>query len=151
MKELGSTQPGVDGRVVDRAAPKLRQLALLDDDASEPGPEALHDARRWLQQAARAWGEVHQREMTVRWARDVALIKPLLRQHGPAELCARWCAYVRTMDPYLARRGWDVPTFSVCIDRFDGVVDCAEQVGLRALRPVRDPVTGAILGRRRGW
>jgi len=131
---------------------KPQQLTLIDDDGGgEPGVEALRDARRWLQHAARTWCEVHGREMTVRWARDVTLIKPLLRQHGPAELAARWCAYVQTMDPYLARRGWDVPTFSACIDRFDGEVDWAEQIGLRNLRPIRDPITGVVLGRRRGW
>jgi len=126
---------------------KPLQLPLFDERA----PEVVHDARRWLQHAARAWCEVHGREMTVRWARDVALIKPLLRQHGWNDLARRWCSYVQTLEPRLARRGWDVPSFSACIDRFDGAVDRAEQVALRNARAVRDPLTGAVVGRRRGW
>ncbi len=151
MANVVSAEADVPEPASRRAGRKPQQLTLLDAPAAVAAPEALSDPRRWLREAARAWGEVHGREMTVRWARDVALIKPLLRQHGVEELAARWCTYVQTMDPYLARRGWDVPTFSACIDRFDGEVDCAQQVGLRNLHPIRDPVTGAVLGRRRGW
>ena len=129
------------------AEPAPRQLDLLGSAAPAPGPTA----RAWLERAAQAWSEVHGRPMTVRWARDAALIAPLLRLHGPDELARRWCAYIETLDPFLARRGWDVPTFASCVDRYAGDRDRAEEVALRALRPIRDPITGAILGHRHGW
>lgn len=132
------------------AEPSLEQLDLPIDVPPATVPDTL-DPRRWLEHAARTWSEVHDRQMTVRWARDLAIIKPLLRLHGSDELAARWRAYIATEDPFLARRGWDVPTFSTCIDRYAGDIDRAMSIGLRNLRPIRDPLTGAILGHRRGW
>jgi hypothetical protein len=126
---------------------KDRQLDLLaTSDAALPPT-----ARAWLERAAHAWTAVHDRPMTAHWPRDAALIAPLLRLHGPDELAARWCACIETLDPFLARKGWDVPTFAFCVDRYAGDHDRAEKVGLRALRPIRNPITGAILGQRRGW
>ena len=87
-----------------------------------PGPQEPTRApdQLWLEWAAAEWREVHLAEMTVRWARDVALIKPLLRQHGDDEIKARWRAHVRTADEYLARKGWNVPSFVESIDRYLG-------------------------------
>ncbi len=125
------------------------QLELGMDLPAHPAPVADTDPRRWLKWAAMEWRTFHQREMTVRWARDLSLIKPLLRQHGADELSARWRAYVQTMDEYIARRGWDVPTFSTSIDRYAGDTDCAEIVRQWNLRPGRDPLTGVVRQRRR--
>jgi hypothetical protein len=87
--------------------------------------------------------------MTVRWARDVALVRPLLRLHGAEELRRRWKAFIATMDEYFARRGWDVPSFSAAIDRYRGDVDRVPLVRRRRLLEAeandRDPLTGACL------
>jgi len=85
--------------------------------------------------------------MTVRWARDLALIRPLLRHHGEDELKARWRGFIRTMDEYLARRGRDVPSFSAAIDRYAAQNDRAEWVRRWKLRQAdeRDPLTGVAL------
>jgi hypothetical protein len=82
--------------------------------------------------------------MSLRWQRDVVLLRPLLHQLGEEELRARWRAYVRTMDEYLARKGWNVPTFAQCIDRYVGEEDRAELVRRWNLRhrQERDPLTG---------
>ncbi len=124
-----------------------KQLALCMELPPVPQADGKTDPRKWLQWAAREWGEFHQRQMTVRWARDVALIRPLLRQHGTQELAARWSAYVQTPDEYLARRGWDVPSFSTSIDRYAGRADCVEAVRAWNLHraPARHPLTGAVL------
>ena len=79
--------------------------------------------RTWLASAAAVWAEVHQRKMTIRWARDVSIMRPLLRQHGADELKDRWWAYVRTMNTYFAKRGWDIPTFAANVDRYWGKDD----------------------------
>jgi hypothetical protein len=152
---LAPGSPGPDPRTrlarppTTMAQPAPRQLDLLANLA--PAAQTKPDVRRWLQQAAQLWSQVHQRPMTVRWARDLALLKPLLALHGWDELAARWRAYITTADPFLATRGWDVPTFSRCIDRYLGHRDRAADIALRNLRPIRDPLTGAVLGRRKGW
>jgi len=127
-----------------------KQLDLLPDIFSSK-PARSADARTWLLRAAATWSDFHRRPMTVKWARDVTLVRPLLRQHGEHELLARWGAYVRAPDEYLARRGWDVPGFSRSIDRFKGNTDVAENVRrwlrLREIDEAnaRDPLTGAPL------
>ncbi len=83
--------------------------------------------------------------MTVRWPRDLALIKPLLQLHGEEELRARWQAHLRTMDEHLARRGWNIPSFSDSVDRYSGDRDRVELVrNWNHRQPKsRDPFTGA--------
>jgi hypothetical protein len=87
--------------------------------------------------------------MTVRWARDLTLVRPLLRLHGDEELKRRWQAYIATMDEYLARRGWDIPSFSAAVDRFRGGRDLVPLVRILRLREeersCRDPLTGVDL------
>jgi hypothetical protein len=94
--------------------------------------------------------------MTVRWARDLAIIRPLLQIHGEEELKCRWKAYLGTMDEYFARRGWDVPSFSAAIDRYRGERDIVPLVRRRQLleeeASCRDPLTGVDLRlTRRRW
>ena len=97
-----------------------KQLTLTLSDL--PAPKAKDRKRTpeqaWLAWAAEAWAAFHQAKMTVRWARDLVLVRPLLQLHGEEELKRRWKAYVATMDEYFARRGWDVPSFSAAIDRY---------------------------------
>jgi hypothetical protein len=133
-----------------------KQLELNIDISSESpivnsksSPE-----RQWLLWAAQVWHELNggaQQKMTVRWARDLALIRPLLRLHGEQELKLRWQAYVTTVDEYFARRGWDVPSFSFAIDRYRGNIDLAPIIRRRQLILAeandRDPLTGASLRR----
>jgi hypothetical protein len=103
--------------------------------------------RQWLLWAAAEWKVAHGQNLTIRWPRDIALIKPLLHLHGEEELKSRWRAYVRTIDEYLARKGWNVPGFSESIDRYEGDVDRVEQVRdfNRRQRERRDPLTGVRL------
>jgi hypothetical protein len=103
----------------------------------------------WLAWAASQWASFHGSPMTVRWARDIALIRPLLRLHGEKELKSRWVAFVTTMDEYFARRGWDIPSFSRAIDRYVGLEDRVPQTRRRQLlqeeASCRDPLTGIDL------
>jgi hypothetical protein len=106
--------------------------------------------RLWLEWAASEWSAFHGgQQMTIRWARDIALIRPLLRQHGDKEIKARWGAFIRTMDEYFARKGWDIPSFSACIDRYCGSRDLVPIVRRRQLLEAeendRDPITGVNL------
>jgi len=94
---------------------------------SKPGRERSSE-QQWLDWAANEWCQYRNRPMTVRWARDLALIKPLLRLHGEDELKARWRAHVRSMDEYIARKGWNIPSFSESVDRYAGDRDVAEAV-----------------------
>jgi hypothetical protein len=114
----------------------------------------------WLDWASAEWAAYHRAPMTVRWARDLALIKPLLRLHGEEELKLRWRGFLSTMDEYFARRGWDVPSFSTAIDRYRGELDLVPLVRRRHIRArlqdeeiaSRDPLTGADLRtNRRHW
>jgi hypothetical protein len=122
-------------------------LAELPDSKATAPKRTPEQA--WLDWAAAEWAAFHRAKMTVRWARDVALIRPLLRLHGDDELKRRWHAFVTTMDEYFARRGWDVPSFSVAIDRYCGGLDRVPIVRRRQLMAAeendRDPLTGASL------
>ncbi len=120
-----------------------KQLELrLDVPANAPRTQTPE--QRWLEWAAREWRNIHGGPMTLRWHRDLALIKPLLQLHGETELTARWRAHVRTMDEFLARRGWNVPSFASCIDRYLGDQDRADLVR-RWNQRRRDPLTGIKL------
>jgi hypothetical protein len=124
-------------------------LPLAGQPAPEPKPSNRTPEQAWLDWAAAEWEAFHQAPMTVRWARDLALIRPILRLHGPEELKRRWAAFVATMDEYFARRGWDIPSFSVSIDRYRGGVDRVPLVRRRQLLEAeandRDPLTGVSL------
>ena len=126
------------------------QLDLLP--RPDPSPKKRSTDQQWLDWAAGDWEQFHGRKPTIRWARDLALIKPLLRLHGEEELKLRWSAFVRTMDEYLARRGWNVPCFAECVDRFDSHRDRAELVRrwLQHQANRRDPLTGISLRFLRG-
>lgn len=123
-----------------------RQLELnLGLPPEKPGPARSRE-QQWLDWAAAEWADYRHRKMTVRWARDLALIKPLLALHGDEELKARWRAHIRTTDEYIARKGWNVPSFSESIDRYVGERDlaaAAHALNLRKRDEERyDPVTG---------
>jgi hypothetical protein len=135
-----------------------KQLTLTLSDL--PAPKAKDRKRTpeqaWLAWAAEAWAAFHQAKMTVRWARDLVLVRPLLQLHGEEELKRRWKAYVATMDEYFARRGWDVPSFSAAIDRYRGECDLVPIVRRRQLleeeASCRDRLTGVDLRlNRRRW
>jgi len=117
-----------------------RQLSLLLSSPPPSRPTQTTE-QRWLAWAATEWGLIHGRPMTIRWPRDLALIRPLLRQHGEDEIKARWRAHVRTTDEYLARKGWNVPSFSESVDRYLGDRDRVDLVHLWNRRQ-RDPLTG---------
>jgi hypothetical protein len=129
-----------------------RQLDLgLDLPPEKPG-RARTPEQQWLTWAASEWTRFNGATMTVRWARDLALVRPLLKLHGDRELRLRWNAYLATMDEYFARRGWDVPSFSAAIDRYRGSTDLVPIVRRRRLLEAeendRDPLTGAGLQHR---
>ena len=136
---------------------KQLTLPLADLPASKArGERKRTPEQAWLIWAAEEWAAFHGSKMTVRWARDLALIHPLLQLHGEEELRRRWKAYMTTMDEYFARRGWDVPTFSMAIDRYRGDWDRVPVVRFRQLREeeasCRDPLTGVDLRlHRRRW
>jgi hypothetical protein len=119
------------------------QFKLTPPSPSSPGPKQRPE-HRWLEWAAQEWQEIHGTPMTVRWPRDLALIRPMLRLHGEDELKARWRAHVRATDEYLARKGWNVPSFSESIDRYLGDRDRVELVRRwnEHQRNRRDPLTG---------
>jgi hypothetical protein len=133
--------------------PNQIPLPLPLDQTSDANAETKTPKRtpeqQWLAWAAMEWAQAHQSRMTVRWARDLALIRPLLRLHGEEELKRRWVAFLTTMDQYFARRGWDIPSFSVAIDRYLGNRDRVPLVRLRQLHEeeasCRDPLTGIDL------
>jgi hypothetical protein len=100
-----------------------RQLGLDLDPPLETPSSKRSEEQCFLEWASGEWGRVHERIMTVRWARDLAIVRPLLRLHGADELKARWLGFIRTMDEYFARRGWDIPTFCANVDRYWGQED----------------------------
>ena len=132
--------------------PFLPLVGLPDPSDKRPHPKRTTE-QAWLDWAAAEWARCHQAAMTVRWARDIALIKPLLRLHGEDELKRRWKGFLATADEYFARRGWDVPSFSAAIDRYRGEVDLVPLVRRRQIRDrlrdeeiaSRDPLTGVDL------
>jgi len=146
----GSLRPEEGSASTENTGQQPHQLPL-PIHVSPAALTAEPDPRRWLQQAALAWTELNGPKMTVRWARDVAIIKPLLRLHGWDELTARWKAYINTDDLFFATRGWNIPTFSTCVDRFAGGKDRAAYIAMQQMRPIRDRLSGEIRGYRRGW
>ena len=131
-------------------------LPLTDLPALKAPERKRTPEQAWLAWAAEVWAACHQAKMTIRWARDLALIRPLLQLHGDEELKRRWTAYVTTMDEYFARRGWDVPSFSAAIDRYRGGQDrvplARRQQLLEEEASCRDPLTGVDLRlNRRRW
>jgi hypothetical protein len=130
------------------------RLALLPKP--EPKTSKRTPEQAWLAWAAAQWADFHGAPMTVRWARDLALLRPLLRLHGDEELKRRWQAFLATMDEYFARRGWDVPSFAAAVDRYLGHQDRVPVTRRRQLlqeeASSRDPLTGVDLRlNRRRW
>lgn len=129
-----------------------KQLTLPMDALPAPKakPPKCTPEQAWLAWAAAEWAAFHRAPMTIRWARDVTLIRPLLHLHGEDELKLRWQAFISTMDEYFARRGWDVPCFCAAIDRYLGKTDRVPLVRQRQIserlldeeRASRDPLTG---------
>jgi len=128
-----------------------KQLSLPLPDISQDYPKLRNKTPEqvWLLWASSEWMRLHRVKMTLRWPRDLALVRPLLRLHGELELKLRWNAYIATPDEYFARRGWDIPSFSSAIDRFHGSHDLVpiarRRQLIQALENDRDPLTGVSL------
>jgi hypothetical protein len=148
-KTEGKATTSLTGAAASRPAPRQSN----DEAQPLPAPPLPKSKRtpeqEWLAWAAEEWAAAQGANMTVRWARDVTLIRPLLGLHGEEELKRRWKGFVRTMDEYFARRGWDIPSFSTAVDRYRGDVDIVPIVRRRQLIQAevndRDPLTGASL------
>jgi hypothetical protein len=129
--------------------PNQLTLPMPDLPENEPKARKRTPEQAWLAWAASEWTRFQGAPMTVRWARDLTLVRPLLRLHGEQELKLRWNGYLATMDEYFARRGWDVPSFSAAIDRYRGSTDLVPIVRRRQLLEAdandRDPLTGVSL------
>jgi len=153
---LAALDPKTEGKATSlTGAAASRPEQRQSHDEAQPHPATpLPKPKRspeqeWLTWAAEEWAAFQGAKMTVRWARDVTIIRPLLSLHGDEELKRRWKGFVRTMDEYFARRGWDIPSFSTAVDRYRGDVDIVPIVRRRQLIQAevndRDPLTGASL------